>query len=148
MLYTAIIMYKQGLARVLAANNLMWWSVLSNAVWGVLLLFSFYWLRHFGALGLAASLLLAYIANALVFVPFYARRHLVPRDTLISLRAAVVWGAILCPAVLSFLNMPLAVRTTVLCVVVAAVVVNFWHLTKSKEFVSNRQTGLLLGHPS
>ena len=77
MLYTAIILYKQGLARVLAVNNLMWWSVLSNAVWAAVLLFSFYWFRHLGALGLAVSLLLAYIVNVLVFVPLYASRKFV-----------------------------------------------------------------------
>lgn len=144
MLYTTIILYKQGLARVLAANNLMWWSVLSNGVWAVVLLFSFYWFRHLGALGLAVSLLLAYIVNVLVFIPLYASRNLIPRDTMLSWRAAIIWTAIFCPAILSFLGISLAVRIAALLLVVSIILFVFRDLIRNKRNIFSPEVGLAI----
>lgn len=144
MLYTAVIMYKQGLARVMVANNLMWWSVISNSVWAAVLLFSFFLLRHMGALGLALSFLLAYIANVLVFIPLYTRRNLVPKDTMVSPKAAVIWMAILCPAILSLLGVPLVIRLAVLLLMMAAILFIFWDLIWNMKRKVSSQVALSL----
>ncbi len=128
LLYTVIILYKQGLARVLAAENLMWWGVLSNSVWAVLLLSSFYWLRHSGAVGLAGSFLISYVASTILFVPIYARKGLAPRGTLISREAAVVWVAIALAAMLAFFEARITVRTVGFVLGLAVVCGAFWRL--------------------
>jgi O-antigen/teichoic acid export membrane protein len=91
LLYTCVVMYKEGLARVLAVRNLMWWGFLSNAVWGGILLVSAYYLVPFGAPGLAASYLLAYVINTLVIMPLYVKRNLVPANTLFSKETFIIW---------------------------------------------------------
>ena len=98
---TAIMMFKQGLARVLAANSLLWWGFFSNTLWAVFLLGSSVFLVRWGAPGLAASLTIAYIMNTVVFLPLYYSRNLVPKGTLFSLESGLIWLVLV---VLVFLN--------------------------------------------
>lgn len=88
---TTIMMFKQGLSRVLAANNLLWWGFFSNTFWAVTLIGSSVLLVPWGAPGLAASLTIAYILNTVVFLPLYYSRNLVPKGTLLSLESALIW---------------------------------------------------------
>ncbi|NLW50987.1 MAG: oligosaccharide flippase family protein [Candidatus Brocadiaceae bacterium] len=94
-LAACVLMYKQGLARVLASRSLMWWGALSNAFWALLLIVGTLAMRSWGATGLAAAYALAYAVNTAVFVPFYVRRMLVPRSTIVSFEAGIVWMVIL-----------------------------------------------------
>lgn len=88
---TAIMMFKEGLARVLAANSLLWWGFFSNTLWAVFLIGSSAMLVSWGAPGLAASLTIAYILNTLVLLPLYYSRNLVPTGTLLSLESGLIW---------------------------------------------------------
>ncbi|HUW56486.1 MAG TPA: oligosaccharide flippase family protein [Planctomycetota bacterium] len=90
-LSTAIMTYKQGLARAIAAKSLMWWGFLSNAVWAVLLLGAMVVGRHYGSVGMAVAYVLAYGLNTLVFVPFYLRRGVVPKELMWSPYVLMVW---------------------------------------------------------
>lgn len=132
MCYVCIVMYKHGLARVLAANSLMWWGFLSNAVWAVVLLLSFWFLRQFGAIGLAGAFLIAYILNTACFIPFYNRRGLVPMGTMISLEAATVWITITGLALLSIFQFALSVRSLGLLLSVAPLYVAFHRLSRGQ----------------
>jgi len=109
-LSTCVMMYKQGLARVLAARSLMWWGLISNSMWSVVLLGGFLGLRKWGAAGLAGSFLAAYALNTLVFVPFYTRRGLVPRSTMVSREAAGIWLAMALAALPSFYGCAVFIR--------------------------------------
>ncbi len=95
MMYTVITSYKDGLARVLAVRSLMWWGVLSNVVWGALLIGGTLLLRSWGAKGLATAYVLAYGLNTIVFVPFYVKRGLIPRKVLLSRQALFIWAVLL-----------------------------------------------------
>lgn len=97
-----IIMFKAGLARVLAANSLLWWGFFSNAFWAGSLIGSSFFMVRWGASGLAASLVIAYVLNTLVLLPLYYFRKLVPRGTLLSVESGLIW---LILAGLVFLNM-------------------------------------------
>lgn len=98
---TAIMTYKAGLARVLAANSLLWWGFFSNTFWAAVLIVSTMFLVRWGAPGLAASITIAYVLNTLVLVPLYYAKNLVPKGTLLSFESVVIW---LFLAVLVFLN--------------------------------------------
>ncbi len=120
MLYTCIIMYKQGLARVLAANNLMWWGFLSNSIWAVVLIGSAWFLVHWGAAGLGLSYLIAYTVNTLVIMPVYYRKKLIPSGTLISRHTIVMWLTIFSLLGLSCWDVAIAYKA--ICFVLAAVI--------------------------
>jgi len=128
MFYTCIILYKQGLARVLAANNLMWWSLLSNTMWAIVLMGSFWFLKQFGAIGLASAFVTAYVLNAICFVPLYTRRRLVPKGTIISSEAATIWVVIIGLTLLSIFQFPLLVRGIGLLVSVLPLYIAFRRL--------------------
>lgn len=113
--YTSIINYTGGLNRILAARNLLWWGFLSNALRGCILIVSAALLVGWGAPGLAASFALAHVLNGLVFLPFYYTRDLVPRGTLLSMNAALIWLMLVSLAVLNIIGIPLLLRC-VLCV--------------------------------
>jgi len=88
---TAIMTFKAGLARVLAANGLLWWGFLSNTLWAVILIGSTTFLVRWGAPGLAASITIAYVLNTVILVPLYYSRNLVPKGTLLSLESCLIW---------------------------------------------------------
>jgi len=133
MFFSCIMLYKQGLARVLAAKNLMWWGYISNAVWSVVLLGSFLGLVRWGAVGLAIAFTLAYALNTIVFVPLYTRRNLVPRRTIISKEAAIVWVTIAGLCSVTLLGYSLAVRIVSLLFGVLFLFTAFRRLSRSAE---------------
>lgn len=109
-LFTSIVMYKQGMARALQAHGLMWWGFLSNSVWAAVLLLSALYLVRWGAVGLAGAYVIAYVVNTLVFIPLYTSRRLVPRGTILSAEAALVWAVIVFCALGALLGWPLYLR--------------------------------------
>ena len=133
MFFSCIMLYKQGLARVLAAKNLMWWGYISNAVWSVVLLGSFLGLVRWGAVGLALAFTLAYALNTIVFVPLYTRRGLVPKETIISKEAAIVWLTIAGLCSVTLLGYSLAVRIVSLLFGVLFLFTAFRRLSRSAE---------------
>ncbi len=90
-LSAGVIVYKQGLARVLAAYGLMWWGMLSNLFWAGTLIVCTWVLVPWGAIGYAGAYATAYGLNTILFIPLYTRKGLVPRNTLVSLEAAGIW---------------------------------------------------------
>jgi O-antigen/teichoic acid export membrane protein len=110
MFFTSVMSYKAGLARVLAARDLLWWGFLSNLVWGAILLCAGWLMRAAGAVGLAGSFALAYVLNTAVFLPFYLRRELVPKETLISPQVGVIWSTLIVIGLASGLGLSLYVR--------------------------------------
>ena len=132
MFFTCIMLYKQGLARVLAANSLMWWGFLSNGVWAIVLIFSSYLMVRFGAVGLAASFTLAYALNTIIFIPLYTRRELVPKETIISKEAFTVWLVIGLLASLTILDYSIFVRAFAFIIGILFVLIAFIRILKSK----------------
>jgi O-antigen/teichoic acid export membrane protein len=141
LLCTAVIMYKQGLARVLAANNLMWWGALSNFTWAFALVAIARPLARGGATGLAAAVLISYGINTLIFMPLYLRKGLAPSALLASFRALAIWMALLGLALISYIGASLGVRCFVGAAALAVVFVSFKQLALSKveELPQHRQ---------
>lgn len=108
--YTSVMMYKAGLARVLAANSLLWWGLFSNIVWAIILIVSAAFLMRWGAAGLAASFAIAYILNTFILLPLYYSRKLVPKGTLFSLESAMIWSILVALVFLNIADVPLRFR--------------------------------------
>lgn len=133
MCYTCIMLYKQGLARILVTNNLMWWTVLSNFVWGGLLILAAWKLRGLGSTGLAAAFLLAYSINTGMFIPLYTRRRLVPLGTIVSVEAFLIWVLLAVLATLSLLDVRFEVRIGVLLLALPVMFSMFHRLFKGNR---------------
>lgn len=130
---TTIMMYKEGLARVLAAKSLLWWGFASNTFWAVTLICCAYFLVYLGALGLAISLTIAYILNTLILVPFYSSRNLVPKGTLLSFESISIWGAVALLVVLNFANASLSLRGLCFVLSLSVVLISFRNIIRRSE---------------
>lgn len=128
MAFTCIYLYKQGLARALAAKGLMWWGFTSNAVWAVMLIGCCWLLLDWGAVGFALAFLLAYALNTVVFIPLYTHRGLVPRSTIVSGEAAVIWAVIIALCAITLLQFSLTARAIALALSLVPLSLAFWRL--------------------
>lgn len=133
MVFACIALYKDGLARVLAAEELMWWGVLSNAFWSVTLLGSLLAFVRWGAVGLALSFLVAYALNTVVFIPLYTRRALVPAGTIVSPEAGLVWVSIAGLAALSLLGCSFQIRLLAFLLGAACLLIAFKRLSSARD---------------
>ena len=90
-IFTVLVLYKNGMARIMIINNLMWFSFLSNLIWGVVLLFTFYISPVKDAVSISFAYLIAYLINILFIIPFYLKKNIIPRKIVISKRALIIW---------------------------------------------------------
>jgi len=122
---TTIMMFKEGLARVLAAKNLLWWGFFSNTFWALTLIGCTVFMVRWGAFGLATSLTIAYILNTLILVPLYSSRNLVPKGTLLSFESASIWGAIVFLVFLNIVDASMVLRSISFTISLVIVSVSF-----------------------
>jgi len=126
--FTSIIVYKEGLARAVIASSRIWWSFLSNVTWGALAVCGMFLMVKLGALGLALAYGAAYILSTAIFVPFYLQLGLVPRDTLISFEATIIWFAIGIVTTASILEVSLVYRVGIFLASMCLTVLAFGRL--------------------
>ena len=98
---SCIMTFKEGLTRIMVANNILWWGFFSNTFWAIILIVSTVFFVRWGAPGLAVSFVIAYILQTVVLFPLYYSRNLVPKGTLLSIESASIWFIL---AGLVFLN--------------------------------------------
>lgn len=130
-LFTCVVIYKQGLARVLAAHNLLWWGLLSNIVWGGSAVAGAFFLVRMGAVGLALAFAIAYMLNTIVFIPLYTGKGLVPRSTILSAEAGIVWFAICMLAATNWFDCSLPLRIMLFLLGSSTVAFAFLRLLRS-----------------
>ena len=129
---SSIIIYKQGLSRILSAHGLMWWGMLSNLIWGVTLI-GFTWLLvSRGAFGYAIAWACAYGINTFLFLPLYIYKRLVPKGTIISLEALSVWMLLLTVLTMSLLGMRLGWRLAFMPIAMIFMGWLFWRLMRKR----------------
>ena len=110
MLGFCVTLFNQGIARQLMARSHMWLAFVNNAVWGVVLLAMSYALRREGAIGLAVAYFLAYAIKTLVFIPIFVKKGLVPKGTIFTMEAGIIWLALGSVCAASASSMPIAWR--------------------------------------
>ena len=110
MLSVAVLCYKDGLARLLTVNELMWWGVLSNLIWALILILAMFYLRSFGPAGFTAALAVAYALNTVLFVPFYLKKGLIEPGLLLSRETLLVWTVLAIVAFAAVIDTILPVR--------------------------------------
>jgi O-antigen/teichoic acid export membrane protein len=95
LLFTIVLMFKQGLSRIIAVYDLQWWGFVSNLIWGIILVSSFLLFEKQNASFLSISYLIAYILNTVIILPVYYRKNLIPDKSIASLNSFVIWLIIL-----------------------------------------------------
>jgi len=111
MVFSCIILaYKEGIARNLVSQNMLWWSVLSNLIWALAMVGVQIYLYQFGAIGLAAAYLSAYFITFVIFIPFYIGRGVVPRNLIVSKEVLLIWVLICIQLFLSILEINIFFR--------------------------------------
>lgn len=109
-LFTIIIMYKQGPTRIFIVNNMQWFGFLVNICWGISLVFSFYALRGYGAIGLAAAYCLAYLLSCIITIPLYIKRGWVSWNFFLSPYSLAIWIFTFIVAYISLYDMSIILR--------------------------------------
>lgn len=130
----SIVIYKQGLSRVLAANELMWWGMLSNFTWGVSMIVLTWLLLARGAFGFALAWTISYSLNTIIFIPLYTRKRLVPKGTILSLEAFYVWSILILCMTLSLLDVNILIRIILIPVFITGVCYFFCRLLKAGKY--------------
>jgi O-antigen/teichoic acid export membrane protein len=125
-LICCIISYKEGVARNLVSNNLMWWGFLSNSLWGITFLGLLWSIRGWGAIGISVSHLGAYFVTTLVFIPFYISRKVVHSSLIISKEVLFMWVALLIQMSGTVLTENVAIRFATAAISITAL----WHVGK------------------
>lgn len=131
-LCSSVIVYKQGLSRVLSANGMMWWGMLSNFIWGLSMVVSTWYFVNLGAFGYALAMTISYVLNTVIFIPLYVYKKLVPKGTVVSLEAGLIWGLLILEMLLNYMHMGIVIRVLFMLMSGIAMIGLFWRLIKKK----------------
>ncbi len=132
MLFTLIIMYKQGMSRIFAVKNMQWVGFLSNSIWGATLLLSFHFLKKDASIGLAISYCIAYIFVTMVMYPIYIKRKWVPMEFIFSKWVITLWGIVAMLIYLSYHDINIYIRALIFIISTTITLYVFYKLFKSK----------------
>jgi O-antigen/teichoic acid export membrane protein len=81
-LYCGMLMYYQGLMRVIILNNSMWFAFITNMFEGLTLITAFILFKKLGAIGLGYAYVSSYLVRILISVPFILKLKLIPAKVL------------------------------------------------------------------
>lgn len=130
--FTMVLMFKQGLSRILAVYNLQWWGMFSNFIWGIVLLLMLFFEKNKGATGLAFSYCVAYIVNTVITLPLYFYKKIIPKSTIISKESFGIWMVFIILIILNLYEISYFLRFIVLLLSYISIFYMFYHIYKSK----------------
>jgi O-antigen/teichoic acid export membrane protein len=82
MLWCGMMLYYQGITRIIMLNNSIWFLFCTNIFEGVTLIGSFYFFRTQGALGLGYAYVLSYVVRIIISLPYICLKKLMPSKIL------------------------------------------------------------------
>jgi len=82
LLYCGMLMYFQGLMRVIILNNSMWFAFITNLFEGLTLIAAFYLFRGEGAIGLGYAYVISYVVRILISLPYIIRMKIISNKIL------------------------------------------------------------------
>jgi O-antigen/teichoic acid export membrane protein len=131
---TSIMTFKEGLRRINVACNILWWGFLSNTLWAIIVIGTSFFLVRWGAIGLAASLVIAYILQTVILFPLYYSRKLVPKGTIFSATAAFIWFILIVLVLLNIIDTPLIFRSIIFIPCILLVIAAFLRIYDRSAF--------------
>ena len=135
LLFTIVLMFQQGLNRIIIVYDLQWIGFFSNIIWGVTLISSFLLFKTQDSLALAISYLIAYIVNTTFVLPIFFKKKLVPKSTIISLESLGIWFLLI---IISFSGLLLkSIFMRVVMLVVSMLIFGLFFSRMFKEKIKN-----------
>lgn len=128
---TVIMLFKQGIARIMVVNNLMWFSFFSNLIWGLTLIGVLYFSTMKTSISLALSFLVAYSVNLLIILPVYLIKNIVPKKLIISKISILIWFLFGVVSFVSFyFTFNIIEKFTILLISIVLFIILFFKLIK------------------
>lgn len=125
-IFTVVNSQKQGIARNFAAGNFMWFSVFSNAFWGLTAVGLSYYFVEYGAIGRAAAFLIAYLLNTILFIPYFIRNKLVDRKLVLTWNTLLYMGILFSALFLFALDTSMILRGFLLIISIIIICFTSW----------------------
>ena len=132
LIFTNILLFKQGLSRIIIVNNLQWWSFLSNTLWALSLIFIYKNFSDLNALNLANSLLLAYILNVIIMLPFFYYKKILPNGLINNIYFYFIWILFFSSSFVSLLVTSLLTKIFLFFLIFILVLINFFKICLKK----------------
>lgn len=130
---TVLILYKQGIARIMVINNLMWFSFFSNLLWGIVLLITFKIFELKDSRTFAFSYFVAYLTNILIIAPYYTHKGIIPQDYVNNKPMFFLWALIALIGIAKYFNnFSFAENILGLLVCIGFLTIIFYRLIKNK----------------
>lgn len=114
MMVSIVLAFKEGIARKLVIDELLWWAFFSNFVWSIIFIAFVFLFRAEGGRGLAYAYLISYVANLLVFVPFYLKNGVITKEYFATKKVFMVWLLITLVLVMAIFGVNVVLRVAVL----------------------------------
>lgn len=130
---TILMMFKQGLAHIIAVYNLQWWSLLSNAIWGGALISFFYFSEVKDALNLSRAYIFSYVVNIIFLLPIYYKRKIIPKKTIELLESFIIWGILIGVMMLFKYTINVYVKGVLFIITLFVVLFLFFKIYKKSE---------------
>ena len=94
-LVCCILSFKEGISRNLIKHNYMWFSFMSNGLWGITYIACVFFLKEYGTFAISMSYLVSYSVTTIVFIPFYISRNIVDKKYIYNKRILLMWLALI-----------------------------------------------------
>lgn len=118
---TVLVLFKHGMARIMIIHNLMWFSFLSNLIWGISLLLTFYFSAEKNAVSISYAYFAAYLINILFVIPYYLKRQIIPKSIVTSKNSIFIWVLFLLTIIISFYSSEISVFGRLLLLLILSV---------------------------
>lgn len=132
-LIACILAYKEGISRKLISENLIWFGVMSNLVWGGLLIIFTILFKAKGAVGLSIAYALSYVINTVIFIPYYLQKKVVSKELILSKPIVLIWLLILGQLITGLLEVNIIIRAIVMLINVSIIIVLIWKIVGGKK---------------
>lgn len=132
--------FKSGIARKMIVQQLAWYSVLSNLVWGLLFIVGVMLLREEGAIGIAKAFVGSQVIHFIAGMPYFIRKRLVPLELLVSPLILMLWAVPLAAFISKSYVDDYIYRSVILSAIVMYILASIFAL--KKMFSTHEKTGL------
>jgi O-antigen/teichoic acid export membrane protein len=138
LLFTIVIMFKQGLARLLIVHNLQWWGVWDNLLWGSILIIGFVFYPEKSANVLASWYLVAYVINTIAVLPIYYKKRILPKNIIESKEAIGIWLLVFLTAGMGMVEIVLVLKIVIYLIVLILSFLLFKRLLNQSSTIENK----------
>lgn len=132
-LFTLVIMYNQGVERILAVKNMQWIRFLSNMIWGIVLLGVYCLLREEGSVGLSKGYLAGYLVVTMIVFPICIVKRYIPKEFIFSRYVILMWCIVIALTYLTYIELHIVFRILCCVMSIVAVIIAFRRMLRSKE---------------